>query len=443
MPDATFFLKDKNSNKPTLIYLFFQFNHFEWVNGKKKFKVLKFSTQEKILPKFWNPEIQRARATKSFPEHSNLNDRLKDLGEITRDIYRDILNKGLEPNPELLRSKLNERLGRKSESIPTVIDLFSFIQQFIDDSKSGKRTTDNGKLISLATITAYIVTFNHLKKFSDTYKRKIDFDTIDLDFYDDFVKYFNKLNQATNSIGKHIKNLKVFLRSAAEKKLHTNNDYQNKRFRKIEEQTDSIYLRDPELSAIYNLDLSKNETRERTRDLFIVGCFTGLRFSDYNKIKAENIKKNEKGSFLHMKPQKTIETVVIPLNWMIQEILNKYDHCLPGAFTNQEMNRELKEIGKAANIEEKVIISITKGGMRTDTIYPKYKLISTHTARRSFATNAFLAGIPTISIMKITGHKTEKAFMRYIKISQEDNANKLVEHPYFSQQKPGDLKIVK
>ena len=54
-----------------------------------------------------------------------------------------------------------------------------------------------------------------------------------------------------------------------------------------------------------------------------------------------------------------------------------------------------------------------------------------------------LAEIPTISIIKITGHKTEKAFMRYIKISQEDNANKLMDHPYFSQSKPGNLKIVK
>jgi integrase len=106
------------------------------------------------------------------------------------------------------------------------------------------------------------------------------------------------------------------------------------------------------------------------------------------------------------------------------------------------MNRELKEIGKEAEITEKVSISATRGGMRTDTIYQKYELISTHTARRSFSTNSYLAGIPTISIMKITGHKTEKAFMLYIKISHEDNANKLAEHPYFSQQKPAKLKVV-
>jgi integrase len=127
---------------------------------------------------------------------------------------------------------------------------------------------------------------------------------------------------------------------------------------------------------------------------------------------------------------------------MIQEILVKYNNELPKGFTNQGINRELKEIGKAAGINEKVSICLTRGGVRTDTLYIKHDLITSHTARRSFATNAYLAGIPTISIMKITGHKTEKAFMRYIKISQEDNANKLAEHPYFSQLKPVGLNAV-
>lgn len=64
---------------------------------------------------------------------------------------------------------------------------------------------------------------------------------------------------------------------------------------------------------------------------------------------------------------------------------------------------------------------------------PKYKLVSSHTARRSFATNAYLAGVPTISIMKITGHKTESAFMKYIKISGKENAVKLKGHKFFTQ----------
>jgi integrase len=103
------------------------------------------------------------------------------------------------------------------------------------------------------------------------------------------------------------------------------------------------------------------------------------------------------------------------------------------------MNEYLKEIGKLAGLTETIKVSTTKGGFRFDESFEKWQLITTHTARRSAATNMYLAGIPTISIMKITGHHTEKAFLKYIRISQEDNALKLMEHPFF---KNSNLKII-
>jgi len=443
MASVRFYLKDPKSKNSTPIYLVCHLNYFTQIGGTKKFHVVKLYTGEKIKPEFWNSKTNKAKTTDKNPGHSDLNSLLSSIASIIENEHTRILNEGKQVTPEYLKERIKKRLGIKTEPQEGKIDLMKFIEQFIEVSKSGSRTTENGKKINLGTIKQYQNTLNHLIEFQKTYRRKIDFDTIDLDFYDDLLKYFNSQNYATNSIGKTIKNIKLFMRAAAEKKLHVNHDYQNKRFRKITEIADTIYLNDEELLRIYNLDLSANPAREKTRDLFLIGCYTGLRFSDYNKLRPENIKKTERGTFLNIKTQKTNELVIIPLNWMILEILEKYNQNLPGAFTNQEMNRELKEIGKAAEIAEKVSITATRGGLRTDTIHQKYELISTHTARRSFATNSYLAGIPTISIMKITGHRTDKAFMLYIKISQEDNANKLAEHPYFSQHKPGDLKLVK
>ncbi|NVN97052.1 tyrosine-type recombinase/integrase, partial [Candidatus Nomurabacteria bacterium] len=77
-----------------------------------------------------------------------------------------------------------------------------------------------------------------------------------------------------------------------------------------------------------------------------------------------------------------------------------------------------------------------EGGLRVTRSSPKFNLISTHTARRSGATNMYLAGIPTLSIMKITGHRTEKAFMRYIQMTEEDNAIKLMESSFFKKPNP-------
>ena len=96
------------------------------------------------------------------------------------------------------------------------------------------------------------------------------------------------------------------------------------------------------------------------------------------------------------------------------------------------MNKYVKELGEIAGIDETLRIATTRGGKTENENFSKFDLITTHTARRSFATNAYLMDIPSISIMKITGHTTERSFMKYIRISQEDNANKLVNHPFFN-----------
>ena len=60
--------------------------------------------------------------------------------------------------------------------------------------------------------------------------------------------------------------------------------------------------------------------------------------------------------------------------------------------------------------------------------YQKWELLSSHTGRRSFATNEYLAGTPSITIKAITGHKTEEAFLRYIKLTPNEHAILLKQH---------------
>ncbi|HPI86153.1 MAG TPA: site-specific integrase, partial [Bacteroidales bacterium] len=166
--------------------------------------------------------------------------------------------------------------------------------------------------------------------------------------------------------------------------------------------------------------------------------YTGLRFSDLSQITPDKITNN--GTRLKIKTLKTGETVVIPLHPAIKAILKKYDNQLPRVISNQKFNDYLKDLGEQAELKENVNIAITKRGLQVDTTYNKFDLITVHTARRSFATNMYLAGVPSISIMKITGHRTEKAFMKYIKISQDQNADLIAKHPYF---KKAPLKIAK
>jgi len=405
MPSTTFILKEPKSIENTLIFLIFRFN------GVK----VKYSTGQKINPKFWNLEKQRAKETRQFAEYLEFNSLLNKLETDINNTYRKLLNDNVSLTPELLKQSLDKVLDKDTGKTK---DLASFAQYIVDTSDRKRSTKKQlGQSIRL------------LNEFKNAKNKSLHFNSIDLDFYDEFIDFLINKNYAKNTIGTFIKNIKVFMNEAVDRKLTANLTYRNRRFRAVEEISESIYLTELEIAKIYQVDLSKDKRLEKIRDLFVIGCYTGLRFSDLSKLRNENI--NEAGTQIKIRTQKTDEVVIIPIKQCVKEILSKYNWIPPRAISHQKMNEYLKDLGETAEINEAVLITATKGGLKETRVFQKFKLITTHTARRSFATNAFLNNVPTISIMKITGHKTEKNFLKYIKISQEDNANKLVDHPFF------------
>ena len=270
-----------------------------------------------------------------------------------------------------------------------------------------------------SSVKMYNTTVAVLRDFDRTWRKSVDFDTISLNFYSDFVTFLTKKNNlAVNSVGKYIQTLKVFLNEATAQKVNSNLGFKSSKFNVLKEEADSVYLNQVELNRLYTLDLTKNSRLERVRDLFLVGCHTGLRFSDFTEIKPEFIK----DGYIRMEQFKTMGKVVIPCHPIVTALLNKYDGQLPRSISNQKMNDYIKEVCQLAGIDQLEKKAITKGGGRVVKTEQKWKLVSTHTARRSFATNAYLLGIPAITIMRITGHKTEKAFMKYIKLNEEEHA---------------------
>ncbi|WP_179337446.1 site-specific integrase [Winogradskyella ludwigii] len=409
MAKAKFILKEPNAKTDTLIYLVYnyQYNRF------------KYSTAEKINPKFWNKNDQRVKSTKSFPEHPEFNARLDKIENGINNAFRKLLNDGIQPNNKKLKEALENEL---SDHIlkPKKTTFLEFIENYIEESKLKK---------SEGTVKVYNTTFKYLKEYSK--KQKLDFENITLEFYSNYISYLRlEYNLASNTVGKHIKTIKSFMNEATDRELNDNLDFRKRKFKTIREESDSVYLSLDELKLIENLDLSASPRLEVVKDLFLVGCYTGLRFSDFTQIKPENITSNN--SLIEVRTRKTSQRVSIPLHKTVRDILKKYNNELPKAYTNQTMNGYLKEVISLAGIKELIETSITKGGKIERTVLPKYKLISTHTARRSFATNLYLAEIPTISIMKITGHQTEQSFLKYIRVTQKENADKLLTHPFFN-----------
>ncbi|MEO9481008.1 MAG: site-specific integrase [Maribacter dokdonensis] len=411
MSKAKFILKEPSSKTDSLIYMVYNY----------QYKRFKFSTGEKINPKFWNLKTQRAKESKKFLEYPEFNSRLNKIENGINNVFRRLLNDGIQPNNILLKKHLIAELSGNILK-PKQKTLFEFIDEFIEECKLNKQKS---------TITVYKTVFKYLKEYAESKNKNIDFESITLEFYNSYVAYLTfDSNLSSNTVGKHIKTLKTFLNEATERGFNTNLEFKKKKFKVTKEESDTIYLSLAELKQIENTDLTNSPRLDRIRDLFLIGCFTGLRFSDFIQIKPENIITEK--SILQIRTQKTGQRVSIPLHSTVNRILEKYNYQLPQPKTNQVMNSYLKEVAFKADLKSKVETTITKGGVLNKESIEKYNLVTTHTARRSFATNLFLADVPTVSIMKITGHKTEKSFLRYIRVTQEQNADKLLNHPFFN-----------
>ncbi len=243
---------------------------------------------------------------------------------------------------------------------------------------------------------------------------------IDLRFYDDWTNWMRtELDMATNTVGKYIRTLKTFMNAATEEGINTNRAYQSARFRSLSEEADTISLTEEELDALYALDLSENPRLERVRDLFLVGAWTGLRFSDLQQVSPANIS----NGYLKALQEKTDQPVVIPILPVVKDLLDKYEGRLPKPISNQRFNQYLKEACKLCPLlQQQITLRRTKGGQRLETQLTKAEAVTTHTARRSFASNLYRRGLPAISIMAITGHRTEKQFLKYIKVGAEEHA---------------------
>lgn len=428
MIPVRFNLKGSKLSDETLIYLVYI------IPGKGQRKRFKYSTGKKIKPSDWNgaKDKQRARARADKSHLHRINAYLDMIADTLDEIVANLEQKKKVITPDMLRFEMDKALNKGPQDIQHE-NLLSFIKYHLDNnppvlikSKKIQKRLEPGSLRSKKQVLA------RLKEFQKKYHRKIDFESVDIDFYNAFTNYLTEGKKLSrNTVGRLVKDLKSYLRRADEMGIEVNQDFKKAAFLVEKEEVDNIYLNENELEKIYTCDLSERPGLARVRDLFIVGAYTGLRFSDFSQIKPVHIKSD----FIQIHTQKTGQKVTVPIHPKVREILTKYDGKLPKAISNQKMNDALKNIGELAKLNEQVETKKTKAGKLVSTISNKYDLISTHTARRSFATNAYKSGIPSLHIMKITGHKTERAFMRYIVLDDFEAAEIMNKYEFFNKSK--------
>ncbi len=364
---------------------------------------------------------QQVKPKATAKQRDFINNNLNNLKSFVIEKYNIDFNTN-NVNGKWLKSSINKYFNRTDKPNTAKIYFIDWVSLFI--SNADKRIY-KGKQIGKRTVQGYQTTLNKLTAFEKHTKRKLKFQDITLKFYNDFVSYCKTVeNLNNNSTGMFIKNIKLFCKNIELENLPISNHYKHSEFVTLTNTSKDVYLNDSEINKIFEYDFSNSIRLSNARDLFIIGLRTGLRVSDFMKLKDINIKKG----FVEVETTKTAKTVIIPLHKQVQSIYNK-NNCLPYPISQQKFNLYIKEICKMVGINELTTGAIiNKETKRKQTgTFEKYKLVSSHTCRRSFASNLY-GKLPNKLIMDITGHSTETQFLKYIKITKQENAETLKEY---------------
>ena len=400
--------KRKASLKNGLTPIYIQYSY----NRDKRTLI---NTGYKIEPKFWN--YNKDRVKDDYPDSKEINDYLNEQLLKANKIIIEASKKSIDPTIKFFLIEFSKKENQTNYQLKN--DLFTQIDEFIDRNK---------RKVVPSVILSYRQMKLYLKEYEDYSRVKLSLNSFNYDFYQNFVEYltynFKKRNGdtglATNTIGKTIRSLKVFLHDAVKRELIQKIDFSG--FKAVEEEVESIYLSEDEILRIWNLDLSQDASLEKYRDIFVFSCFTAFRFSDFSTIKPSNIR----GDYIHKTQKKVNSRVVVPMNDIVKQIMKKYNNSIP-VIDKQKYNLQIKRIGKMAGIDQEIIITRKKGINKQEETLKKYQLITSHTGRRSFCTNEYLKDTPTIFIMKISGHRTEQAFLKYIRINEVEAAERMME----------------
>lgn len=410
----------------SLVVMFFHFK------GRR----IVISTEKNVPVKFWNDNTQRAKENREYRDYKEVNARLDFLEEKTVKLWGEYHSKGITPTADEFKAELLRRIEDRHEEATEVLpEILPFIRQVIAERKAMNRPE--------GSLQVYRNCLGHLETYQDNIKKSLTFDRLNAAFLADFTAHLYAQAFADSYIHKILSTLKTFVRLADRRGVYENSPLLKATLEVKKREKDSVYLTEAEIQYLYNLKLE--ERLERVRDAFLVGCLTGLRFSDFTKIRPENIQEvSHAGKSIQgliITTQKTKQRVVLPLvNPMLLAILEKYNWHAPKAISNQKLNSYLKELAQVAGFTQEVEINEFKAGRHEKRTLQKWELISSHTARRSFASNAFKRGMPPADIMKFTGHTTIASFMKYIRVTGEETAVILSEHEFFTG-KPA-LKVV-
>ena len=388
------------------------------------------STGISISPDDWDPKRRFVRSAVGRASINGISRVLRQLEMDVNELAVQYKYKLVPMSFEELEYRVDELIGNPRSSLAnkpkplfSVVTVFDFIKHFLKDCIEGIRLSPKRKKLKPSTISSFKTTFNALEHYLKTKNLDLkltEFTQAHIDGFSDYLIIDREFSMNTHC--KFMMDLQQLFKYAVKLRKLPSEYSSELEFDTRREDTDSIYMDDNELAEMRAIKDFDDEEQELVRDVFLIGCYTGMRFSDYSVIDPASIIKNRL-SFIQVK---TGAKLTIPVHPSVNTILSKYDYNLPHVPANNKFNEIIKKVGeKMPCMHIPFTKQITYKREVVEVVKMKYEYLQTHTARRSFCSNEYLKGTDPLVIMAISGHKSHKSFMRYIKVSNEQFADKM------------------
>lgn len=377
---------------------------------------IRLSTGFSVLVKHWSKKSKKVLSADS--NSVGINKGLEDFCNKALGIYSEAKNNNIKPDREYFTREMTPTLIAENQNT----QFWNVFDYYLEDKKISFTKSSKMKFLTLK---------KHLKGFETLTKIPLELDTITAKtmaklqnyfFEDVIIKTDLKGNPVkgmnTQTTAKYLGNIKMFLNWAFENQYTKNIDYKNF---KIKQQPKSIkaVLSDSDLDKLRQFNSVEQQYYNNARDLLILSCLTGLRYSDYSRIKPEHLKQNGSDFSLLIRQKKTNDYVEIPVNIEALSIIESLFSGKIHPISNQKMNAYAKGLCKLCGIDEPFETTQYRGNMIVNKTTPKYELITTHTGRRTFATNLLLKGVPAEIVMEFTGHRDYESFSKYVNVPKK------------------------
>lgn len=413
---------------------------------------IRLNTEIKVPSGRWDGKTETVSTNKAtateISRFNSINELMQDL---KTELYK-VINGYDDISADLLKNALSAFVNKRFSTLPDApADMVEYIEWLISEMKSGNRL-NKGKPYDNDTIKQYGNILGVVKRFRQHFKEATGNNLVWDSFSkrttaDIYMRYLDSYGYSVSSRNKYVSAMQVLLRYAKQDGLHQHDGdtflYQVPE--KNDEMKRKVYLTDEEIQALYEMKLDPGSTYDKVRDIFLTGCYTGQRISDYGRISKANFITTKRGTnVVSLRQVKTGTDITIPiLNDNLLAIVNKYDGYIPKV-ADQVVNRYIKDIleilsDEVPTLKEyfSTILTMEERKAESDgkieyeresgkVIKPKYELVSSHTARRSCLTNLYKTHEFTDEqLMSISGHKDKQTFYTYILVSGEEIAEEI------------------